>query len=290
MLTYLKYYFSLTKSILCISVSFSAFVGFYIAGIHTPYTGLPVFLTILIVLFGVWFQSSGASALNQLFEIRADSVMSRTLKRPLPTGNLTPKTALIISIILIVSGTVLLTILSPVAAILGLVNVCLYDFVYTPLKYKSNLALMAGGLVGAIPPLMGWFAAGELTLAPSIVYFSIFMFLWQIPHFIIINMKYKDEYKNAGIVTLASSYTMSSVRIILFIWLLSACASTLFFPLSGMITNNLILLLLILLNISVIILFSILIFGDKQKGLFKSNMIIHLYLVALFILILSARF
>ena len=216
--------------------------------------------------------------------------MTRTASRPIPSGNISPSHALIISILLCLSGAIILSFLSFTSMLLGLLNIILYDFIYTPLKCKTHLALLAGGLVGAVPPLIGWFATGETHLSLSVICFSSFMFLWQIPHFIILNIKYSEDYRLAGIPSIAGSFSNRNVKLILLIWLISASLASLLFPFADIISSLPQMLSLIILNVSVIIFFAFLTLNKKQLLLNKANIFIHLYLLFLFLLIIAGRF
>ena len=276
-------YFRLTKSLLSLAIAMSACIGYFITGNDSA-------SYIFVIFISVYLLSSGAAALNQYIERRTDSLMSRTAGRPIPAGQISPRHSLIISIIFIIAGATLLYQLSFIAMLLGILNVIIYNFIYTPLKYRTHLALLPGGVVGAIPPLIGWFASGISFLAPSIICFSLFMFFWQIPHFIILNIKYVSEYKAAGIVTLSGAFSSLNVKLIMLVWLFSAVVTSMLFPLAGIISSIPQLLILIILNIVVIVLFAFSFLGKRQLLLNKANIFIHLYLIFLFLIIISSGF
>ena len=279
---------ALIKPVLSAAISFSALIGFTLSN-HLQCSGYSLLTNILLLFSGVYFLSAGASTINQYIESRTDKLMNRTSSRPIPSGNISPTNALIVALILIITGVILLSALSITSMILGLINVIIYNFIYTPLKYKTHFALLPGGLVGAIPPLIGWFANGETHFSLSIICFSIFMFLWQIPHFLVLNIKYLEEYKKAGIVSMAGSYSLQKVKTIFFVWIISASLTSLIFPFAGLITSLIQIISLLLLNITVILFFSSLIFQKKDMMLNKANIVIHSYLFLLFILILMSR-
>jgi heme o synthase len=276
---------SLIKPLLSAAIAFSACIGFSLS-YHSAFS----IQHSAFLFIGVFLLSAGASAINQYIERDIDKLMNRTSSRPIPSGNISPNHAIVFAFILCLSGAIILSFLSLISMLLGLMNIILYDLIYTPLKYKSHLALLPGGLVGAVPPLIGWFAAGEINLSLSIICFSSFMFLWQIPHFIIINMKYSDDYKLAGIPSIAMSISNKSIKLILFIWLISASLTTLLFPFADIISSLPQLLFLIILNASVIIFFSFITINKHQFLINKANIFIHLYLFLLFLLIIADRF
>jgi len=278
----IKQYARLCKSILSIAIAFSAIVGFAIS--QTLY-----FQSVLLLFVGVFFLSAGASALNQYLERKTDALMQRTASRPIPSGFIKPKQALIAIVICIVLGTIVLSFLSFYSVLLGLLNIVLYAFVYTPLKYKSNLATIPGGLVGAIPSLMGWFAAGEQTFSVGILFFATFMFLWQIPHFLILNLKYSDDYKKAGISTLVGDFSQDKMKMIFFLWASCAIIVSFLFPVVGIVTGPIQMYILLGLNIAVLVMFSYLVFYRNGERIVKGNIFMHSYLLVQFLLIVFGR-
>jgi heme o synthase len=278
-----RQYARLCKSILSVAIAFSSIVGFAISqSVNSS--------SVILLFFGVFFLSAGASALNQYLERNTDALMLRTASRPIPSGIISPKKALLVIIICIALGSFLLSFLSFYTVLLGLLNILLYAFVYTPLKYKSNLAIIPGGLVGAIPPLMGWFAAGEQTLSVGILFFATFMFLWQIPHFLILNIKYSEDYKKAGISTVVGDFSHDKMKMIFFLWASCAIIVSFLFPVVGIITELLQMYLFLSLNIVILALFSYLVFYKNGEQIVKGNIFMHCYLLFQFLLIVFGRF
>jgi protoheme IX farnesyltransferase len=85
--------------------------------------------------------------------------------------------------------------------------------VYTFLKRKTGFAVIPGSLTGALPPLIGWVAAGGGVTEPLIIYISVFVFIWQIPHFWLRILIYGKEYQEAGLPTLFEHFTKRQIRI-----------------------------------------------------------------------------
>lgn len=278
-----RQYARLCKSILSIAIAISALVGFSISHLANSHS-------VLFLFFGVFFLSAGASALNQYLERNTDALMLRTLSRPIPSGAISSKQALVATSVCVILGAFLLSFLSQYAVLLGLLNVVLYAFVYTPLKYKSNLATIPGGLVGAIPPLMGWFAAGEQTFSVGILFFATFMFLWQIPHFLILNIKYSEDYKKAGISTLVGDFSQDKMKMIFLLWASCAIIVSFLFPLVGIVTEPIQMYILLGLNIIVLALFFYLVFYKNGEKIVKGNIFMHSYLLFQFLLIVFGRF
>ena len=144
--------------------------------------------------------ASGAAAINQVDERDTDRLMTRTRERPIAAERMTPAAGRLIAVALSSAGLVGLWLTSNLeATLVALVTLVTYAFVYTPLKRRSSLSTVVGAVPGALPPLIGWAAAGGslATLAPWSLFG--FMFLWQLPHFLAIAWIYRDEYARAGL-------------------------------------------------------------------------------------------
>lgn len=279
----IKYYLQLSKALLSLAIALSAFVGYTLNGNIN-------LLDSVILISGVFLLSGAASALNQYQERKTDVFMERTANRPIPANIISPKQALIFSISLIIFGTLLLSALSYLSVLLGLLNITIYNLIYTPLKYKSQFALVPGGFVGAIPPLIGWFASGVDYLSPAIIFIAAFMFLWQIPHFWILLIKYQSDYKNAKIKNVTENISLNKINFILFIWILSTSVLTFSFPLFGIITSGFNLVSLIVLNVFLVAVFSKILVNNFISSQLKiANLSLHLYLVVIFVMIISDR-
>jgi protoheme IX farnesyltransferase len=158
--------------------------------------------TIVLALIGVTLIVSGANALNMYIERDLDGLMKRTKNRPLPTGRLAPRPALIFGVVTSVIAVPILGFgVNGTTALLALLANLLYVLAYTPLKQRSHFALQVGAVPGAIPPLLGWTAATGRVDTGGLVLFGI-LFLWQIPHFHAIALFRKLEYGRAGMVVL----------------------------------------------------------------------------------------
>ena len=156
--------------------------------------------TLLAACVGVSLLAMGASALNQVLERRLDSLMTRTMGRPLPRGEMTPAMALCLGIGVILTGfVILLTVGGALPALFGLTGLVWYLGVYTPLKRKTPLALPVGALCGAVPPVVGWCLAGGSPLDFRIILLAGLLYLWQVPHFWLFQQRYAEDYRRAGI-------------------------------------------------------------------------------------------
>jgi protoheme IX farnesyltransferase len=143
--------------------------------------------------------AASAAILNMWMERDTDALMKRTSQRPLPAGNLTERQAFwagqvltLISLLALAVATNWLT------TALGLLTWVSYLLIYTPMKRVSSLAILAGAIPGALPPVMGWTAAGGSVNATAIALFLL-MFVWQVPHFLSIAALYGEDYEKAGL-------------------------------------------------------------------------------------------
>ncbi len=271
-------YLKLSKALLSFAVSISALIGYFISKNVDFNSGL-------ILFFGVFFLSSAASAINQIQEHKSDILMKRTKNRPIPAKLITINNAIIYSVFSLLIGSLLLLKLNLFCFLLGLLNVIIYNLIYTPLKYKSQFALIAGGLVGAIPPIIGW-SASELNLSHEIIFFSTFMFLWQIPHFWILLLKYKNDYGKVNIKNITNNINNNKLKLVIFIWILATSILTLTFPLFGIITGSFQTIALIILNTFLILSFIKLLFTNDETYQYKmANVSTHLYLILMFVVI-----
>ena len=150
-------------------------------------------------LMGTALIASGTAALNQWYEFRADARMLRTKGRPIPSGRLTRRQALIFATLLSIAGFAeLLLCVNPLTGFLGLFTLATYLFLYTPLKQRSPHSTTIGAIPGAMPPLIG-FAAASGTLNWQAWALYAILFVWQFPHFYSIAWMYREDYGRAGI-------------------------------------------------------------------------------------------
>ncbi len=211
--------YNITKAGISISVALSTATGYFLS------TG-KVDLSVIYPFFGVLLMAMSASMLNQIQERNTDKLMHRTLKRPLVNGSVSVQNAVIISVILAITGFLILFFGSGrLPAVLGLFNLLWYNLVYTPLKYKTAFASVPGGIVGALPPIIGWVAGGGHILHPASMALALFFFIGQIPHFWLILFKYADEYKLAGIKLVTDKFNKEQLKRVIFSWTLATALS-----------------------------------------------------------------
>ena len=193
----MKDYIALTKPRITWLILMSTGVGYFFGA----QGGAPGWhwLTLLHTIIGTGLIASGTAALNQWYERDADSKMRRTQARPLPAGRLDAGRALAFAIAISVAGFAELWFgANPLCALLGLITLLTYLFVYTPLKQRSPHSTTVGSIPGAMPPLIGFAAASGTLTWHAWILFAILL-LWQFPHFYAIAWMYKEDYARAGI-------------------------------------------------------------------------------------------
>lgn len=150
-----------------------------------------------LLAIGGFFIASAANALNQVLEKDFDSLMNRTKDRPVASGRMKSSDAVMIAGLLSLIGIILLALINPLTAFLGMISLVSYAFIYTPLKRYSPIAVSVGAIPGALPALIGVTAAsGQLTWL-GLSLFAI-QFLWQFPHFWAIAFLGFEDYSKAG--------------------------------------------------------------------------------------------
>ena len=172
-------------------VVLSAVLGWFM-GVETIDTK-----SLLLLAVGGYLLTGASNGLNQIIERNNDSIMTRTKNRPLPTGRMSINKALILSIGAGITGIYCLGLLNQMAAILGVIALVIYAFVYTPLKSRSSLCVFVGAIPGALPPMIGYVAAtGEFGVEPGSL-FAV-QFMWQFPHFWAIAWLAHEDYSKVG--------------------------------------------------------------------------------------------
>lgn len=187
----LRNFKELTKMRLAISVVFSAIAGYLLA------TSEVSFFHIILLSFGGYCMVGASNAFNQVIEKDLDALMKRTQNRPLPTGQVSVKAALVFALILMVLGLISLYILSPKTAMFGAISIFLYTSVYTPLKTITPLSVFVGAIPGAIPFMLGWVSVtNSFGIEPGTLF--MIQFFWQFPHFWALAWLLDEDYQRGG--------------------------------------------------------------------------------------------
>jgi protoheme IX farnesyltransferase len=173
-------------------IAFSGAMGYCLGAHEVVWPKLWLFVLASIGITG------SANIINQILEKDLDSLMKRTRSRPLPSGRVTVEQAIVWAIILGVGSLfIFATVFNLATALISLLSLVLYGFVYTPLKRVGPIAVFVGAFPGAFPPMIGWVAAtNHFGLEPGIL-FAI-QFFWQFPHFWAIAWVLDEDYSRAG--------------------------------------------------------------------------------------------
>ncbi|MBR8827566.1 MAG: heme o synthase [Gomphosphaeria aponina SAG 52.96 = DSM 107014] len=191
----IKSYYLLTKPRIIPLLLITTAASMWLAG-----AGKVDALLLLFTLVGGTLAAASAQTLNCIYDQDIDYDMKRTRNRPIPSGRVQPRHALIFAIILaIVSFTILTVFVNLLSALLAMSGIVFYLLVYTHLlKRHSTQNIVIGGAAGAIPPLVGWAAVtGELSLTAWVLFAIVF--LWTPPHFWALALFIKDDYAQVGV-------------------------------------------------------------------------------------------
>jgi protoheme IX farnesyltransferase len=262
-------YADLAKYRLSLAVAFSSATGYWL-------NRNAVDRDFLNVSAGVFLLASGSAVLNQFIERDEDSRMGRTSNRPIPAGKVPAGSALLFSLLLMIYGGFLLLLNGPVPFALGAFCVVLYNFIYTPLKRISVFAVLPGALVGAVPPVIGWVSAGGTILTSWLLMLPAFLFLWQLPHFWLLIVRYGEEYEAAGFKTIRRLLNDKQIRYLIFAWTVLSLAFLLVVVLVMTDLKSALPQILIIADFVFIILFSRLLFlpgnpGDNRRAFLLFN-------------------
>ncbi len=191
-------YIELTKPKIAVLALITVSLGFALSaaelGLHTNWWSL-----LGHAVLGVALVAASSSAWNQFIEQRIDSRMLRTCRRPLPAGRLSRWEVATFGVITAVVGLVWLAcFVNVLTTVLAAATLVLYAGVYTPLKRYTVLNTVVGAIPGALPPVLGWTAAGGGLDSGAFALFAI-LFLWQFPHFMAIAWLYRQDYADAGL-------------------------------------------------------------------------------------------
>ena len=222
----LKDFFELTKARLAISVVFSSLAGYLIAANSYDFS------IIILLVVGGYCMVGASNSFNQIIEKDLDALMDRTRNRPIPTGRISVSVAFIISVLLTLTGIVILYKINPKTALFGAISIFIYTCLYTPLKTVTPLSVFVGAFPGAIPFMLGWVAATNNFGIEAGALFTI-QFFWQFPHFWALGWMLDEDYKKAGISMLPTKKKdkATALQTVLYtIWMIMISI----FPVSGL--------------------------------------------------------
>jgi heme o synthase len=221
----------LTKFRITSFVTITTFLGYILAAGRAEWK-------MAYPLLGILLLACGSAVLNHWQERDTDMLMARTKKRPIPSGRISARNALALAASLALTGAAILYAFSGwMAAGLGVLALIWYNGIYTPMKKKNPFAVVPGSLIGAIPPVVGWVAAGGDPLDPKILMVAFFFFIWQIPHFWLLLLFYDDDYRTAGFPTLGTLFGREQIIRITFIWMAAIAVACIGMPLFHIVTS-----------------------------------------------------
>ncbi len=266
----------LSKVKITFAVALTTIAGYLLAS-GSFNTGL------ILPTIGIFILACGSSALNHFQDSDRDGLMKRTQNRPIPSGRITKNKVLLLAVILSVAGSAIIYIGSDFVGMqLGLLALIWYNGIYTPMKRKSAFAVIPGSVIGAIPPLVGWVAGGGELFDPRALILAFFFFIWQVPHFWLLMLKYGKEYEEAGYPSITLLYDEKQIRYITFLWTFATAVTALMLPLFGLIHHVAIILTVMLSVIWLVVVFS----GILRKQLKPFNPFYYFMRINYFVLVI----
>jgi protoheme IX farnesyltransferase len=280
----LKYYLELAKLKIMLPVSLTGFTGYFIFNPHLSGK-------ILLISLGILLLAVAGSVLNQLQEAGTDRMMDRTKDRPVPSQKINVRQAVLFFSFNLVAGTAIIWIWGNLNAVLiGLFTIFWYNGVYTYSKRITAFAVVPGALTGALPPIIGWVAAGGGLWDKPIIFIGFLLFTGQIPHFWLLILKYGEEYKKAGIPNLTDLFSPAQIKRLTFTWVVTSAVAAIFLCYFEIFKISLIVGILILASVFLIWEFSELLRITAEKINYrKYSIILDSYFLLILILLISDR-
>jgi protoheme IX farnesyltransferase len=194
----------------------------------------------LETIFCLFLLCLGSATLNNYQDREFDTRLRRTRRRPLARGEIGPRTALVQATALIIAGTAGLFLSSGSLALplTGLIAVGCYNGIYTPAKRTTILAILPGAVCGMLPVLMGWMAAGGGLGSPKLWLLMIVFGVWQLPHFWLVLLAHREDYRNSGIPSMLGILSVGQLRQLVFVWAAAFVVLTLCLPLYRVILSE----------------------------------------------------
>lgn len=280
---FLKNTFALSKVTISLPVTLTALTGYML--------GDPSITSeLLYVCAGVYLLSSGSSAFNHFQDKETDALMERTRSRPIPSGEVSVKFVLFLSLIFVLTGSALLLITGWLPASLGMLAIAWYNGIYTPMKKITPMAAVPGAFIGAIPPFIGYTAAGGNLTVPAIWIAGLFFFVAQIPHFWLLAIYYADDYERSSLPVITQKFSSAGLRRITFVWLVSASLLGLALSLFGLISIPMLFLLNIIITLVMILSALRIFFNSSARTYRQVFMHFNFYVLGVIILMLFQVF
>jgi protoheme IX farnesyltransferase len=280
----LRYYLELSKLKIMVPVSLSGFTGYFILDPH-------ISVKILLISFGILFMAVSASVLNQIQEVGIDGKMNRTCDRPLPARKIKIQHAILFFLCNLFAGTAILYSAGNFnAALIGLITILWYNGIYTYSKRITAFAVIPGAITGALPPLIGWVAAGGGVWDKPIIFLEFLFFAGQIPHFWLLILKYGEEYKKAGIPSLTDVFKKAQINRLTFTWVVTAVIAALFLCYFEIIRTGLIIgILLVASAFTIWQFYALLRTQIKMSNYNRYSIVLNAYFLLVLLLLISDR-
>ncbi len=277
-------YLKLGKASISVPVALTGFLGYFL---YSPLLDLNALLTV----FGIFFLSMGSSAINQIQERHTDALMKRTASRPIPAGTITLANAILFAAVSALAGTGLLLFTgSLLSASIGVFTLLWYNLVYTPLKRVTAFAVLPGAVIGALPPLIGWTAAGGTPWDMQILAVAFLLFVGQMPHYWLLLVKIGDQFRDAGLPVITTLFEPRQIRNLSFVWIAATGVIVLMLPATPIIQNRLISLILIIAAVLFLIrMFRLTYRGELINQWKKAFITVNLFYLAIILVLIADR-
>jgi protoheme IX farnesyltransferase len=279
-----KDYLGLTKLKIMIPVSLTGFTGYFV---FDPHLSARIFL----ITLGILLLAISASVLNQIQEVKTDGIMERTRHRPLPAHRIKKQNAAIFFLIFLVTGLIITYYAGNLKALfIGLITIIWYNGIYTYFKRITAFAVVPGAITGALPPLIGWVAAGGGVWDKPIIFIEFLFFTAQIPHFWLLLLKYGEDYKKAGFPTLFDIFSKTQIYRLTFSWILCSVFAAFFLCYFEIIQSRLIISILLIASIYIIWqFFDLLKIEPNRNNYRRYSIFLDSYLLLVLLLLISDR-
>jgi heme o synthase len=202
-------YWALTKPRVVALIMLTALVGTLLAA-----PGIPPLDALIFGNLGIALAAASAAAVNHVLDAQIDARMVRTRRRPLPSGHLSHRQALLFALVLaVVSMTLLVAFVNLLTAALTFASLIVYAVVYTVwLKRATPQNIVIGGAAGAAPPVLGWVAVTN-SVDPNALLLFLIIFAWTPPHFWALAIARREEYAKVGVPMLPVAYGVELTRL-----------------------------------------------------------------------------
>ncbi len=227
-------YYEMTKPKVVALLLLTAVIGMFLAT-NPEVNPMVPWHVLLFGTIGIGFAAGGAAVVNHVVDARIDAIMARTETRPIPSGKVPPKNAIIFATLLsVISMLVLGLLINWLTAMLTLAGLVGYAFLYTMyLKRATPQNIVIGGISGAIPPLLGWTSVTN-SIDPFALLLVLIIYTWTPPHFWALAIHRRDDYARANIPMLPVTHGIEFTKTITLLYTLLLVLTTLLPYLTGM--------------------------------------------------------